>query len=267
MRVVQEPQSAQAGPAAARLSDRCCSSRGCSICARTALPKCARRARQTRWAATKTIQTRQPNLSHAEEASPSPSAPQAAPRPQCPPADPPTRRHKPAVRRVRMHSPESPDAESRCAPNSGAVEPLLARQTISPFSLQRNRRAGCARGQAGLLHHFVQHDLERQVRGKFRRQSAPALRRKARRQIGKVGFERGIARPAAKHTGSARNGFQRIRSRHRRWWHNRGGAKARLSACSGVSPENSGLSIRLSGHKVSSQFPVLSSQQPRRQGL
>ena len=36
------------------------------------------------------------------------------------------------VRRVRMHSPDSPDAESSREPSSGAVEPLLARHIISP---------------------------------------------------------------------------------------------------------------------------------------
>ena len=36
------------------------------------------------------------------------------------------------VRRVRMHSPDSPDAASSREPSSGAVEPLLARHTISP---------------------------------------------------------------------------------------------------------------------------------------
>ena len=34
--------------------------------------------------------------------------------------------------RVRMHSPDRPDPPSSRAPNSGAVGPLLARQTISP---------------------------------------------------------------------------------------------------------------------------------------
>src|ERR1700728_3564148 len=55
----------------------------------------------------------------------------------------------------------------------------------------------------------------------------------------------GIAGVAAQYSSRAQTWFRRIRLRRRRFGHNRTAGKAGITVRSGVSPENSGLSIRV----------------------
>ena len=65
------------------------------------------------------------------------------------------------VRRVRIDSPERPDAASIREPKARRSRAAAGAANHFSIALQRNGRARCARGQTGLFHHFIEHDFQR----------------------------------------------------------------------------------------------------------